>query len=95
VLCRYSEASIRVKSDHAECFFLNRQQFNELLGEYEDIWRWLMLRRVPVLATVSDAQLSELVAVMETKTYPAGSVVYCKGDQGGGPVHVESSLSIA
>lgn len=75
-------ASIRVDSDHAECFYLNREQFNELLGEYQDIWRWLMLRRVPVLATVSDAQLSELVAVTETHTFNAGATVYQKGDLG-------------
>lgn len=71
-----------MKSDHAECFYLNREQFNELLGEYQDIWRWLMLRRVPVLATVSDAQLSEVVAVMEAHTYPPGASIYRKGDPG-------------
>jgi cGMP-dependent protein kinase len=76
------KASIRVKSDHAECFYLNREQFNELLGEYQDIWRWLMLRRIPVLATVSDAQLTELATIMEVQTYAAGSVVYLKGDIG-------------
>ena len=51
-------------------------------GSYGEIWRWLSLRRVPVLSTVSDAEITELVSHLDELSLRPGELVYDVGDVG-------------
>lgn len=69
-------ASVKVVSDRCELFHLDRARFNALLGSYGEIWRWLSLRRVPVLSSVSDAEITELVSHLDELSLRPGELVY-------------------
>ena len=75
-------ASVKVVSDRCELFHLDRARFNALLGSYGEIWRWLSLRRVPVLSSVSDAEITELVSHLDELSLRPGELVYDVGDVG-------------
>lgn len=83
-------ATVKVVSDTLECFALERARFVELLGSYDGLRRWTMLRRVPALASVSDARLTELAAALEPRTARAGEYAFRAGDPGDAMFVVES-----
>ena len=83
-------ATVKVVSDTLECFALERARFVELLGSYDALRRWTMLRRVPALASVSDARLTELAAALEPTTVRAGEYAFRAGDFGDAMFVVES-----
>ena len=83
-------ATVKVVSDTLECFALERARFVELLGSYDALRRWTMLRRVPALASVSDARLTELAAALEPTTVRAGEYAFRAGDPGDAMFVVES-----
>ena len=51
-------------------------------GSYGEIWRWLQLRRVPVLSSVSDQEINELVSHLDQVEIRPGECVYDVGDPG-------------
>ena len=53
-----------------------------ITGSYGEIWRWLQLRRVPVLSSVSDQEINELVSHLDQVEIRPGECVYDVGDPG-------------
>lgn len=64
------------------CYALERAAFNDLLGPIQDVWRFEALRRVPILFSLSEAQLFELARCMRDQKFSAGQLVFRKGDPG-------------
>ena len=75
-------AATVIADGYVACFSLNADIFNETLGPIENLWRFETLRRVPVLATLSEKQLNELAGCMEPLEYRAAETVFLEGELG-------------
>ena len=64
------------------CYTITKASFDRLLGPLHNIWRFDALRRVNILAALSDQQLLELAELMTERVFTAGEVIFEKGDVG-------------
>ena len=55
---------------------------NSLLGSADEVWRFEALQKVPILFSLSEAQLWQLAGAMQTESIPKGTKVFRKGDVG-------------
>eukprot|EP00798_Chlamydomonas_sp_ICE-L_P007831 gene7831-1030_t len=62
------------------CYALARDDFNKLLGSYDEIWRFDVLQNTPLLCNLSEPQLMQLAKEMQTAEYKKGQLVLRKGD---------------
>ena len=63
-------------------YVLTRKAFEGLLGPYEDMWKFEVLRKVPILFNLSEPQLFELARCMTSHRLKAGQTVFRQGDPG-------------
>lgn len=63
-------------------YVLTRKAFEGLLGPYEEMWKFEVLRKVPILFALSEAQLFELARCMTSHRLKAGQTVFRQGDPG-------------
>lgn len=75
-------AATIIAEGYVACFSLSRQAFNDLLGPIGDLWRYETLRKVPILANLSEPQLLELARCMDSFKFRKGEIVFRKGDDG-------------
>jgi CRP-like cAMP-binding protein len=68
----------------APCTFytLERAHFQRMLGPLDQIWRFEALQRVPILFNLTDAQLLDVAAHLESKAIAPGEVVIKQGEVG-------------
>ncbi|KAG1665295.1 hypothetical protein FOA52_015872 [Chlamydomonas sp. UWO 241] len=64
------------------CYSLFREDFNELLGSAEELWRYKALSRVPLLYNLSEQQQWQLAKAMKLQTVTKNQVMFRKGDPG-------------
>ena len=69
------QATVTVSSSHADLYYLERDEFDALLGSYAHGRKWLAFRNVPALASVSDQDLHEITAHVTEKTFEDGQTV--------------------
>ena len=69
------QATVTVSSSHADLYYLERDEFDALLGSYAHVRKWLSFRNVPALASVSDQDLHEITAHVTEKTFEDGQTV--------------------
>ena len=86
VCCRAADVIAKGK---VSMYVLTRKAFEGLLGPYEEMWKFEVLRKVPILFALSEAQLFELARCMTSHRLKAGQTVFRQGDPG------ESALSSA
>ncbi|CAG9465654.1 unnamed protein product [Pedinophyceae sp. YPF-701] len=63
------------------CYTITKQAFQRLIGPLHSMWRFDALRRVNILAAVTDQQVLRLAELMEERMYKSGDVVFEKGDE--------------
>lgn len=63
-------------------YVLTRKAFEGLLGPFEDMWKFEVLRKVPILFALSETQLFELARRMTSHRLKAGQMVFRQGDPG-------------
>ena len=74
------QATVIVTSAHADLYYLERAEFDALLGSYSHVRKWLAFRNVPALASVSDERLHEIARSVTEETFEAGASVCAFGD---------------
>ncbi|KAK9817313.1 hypothetical protein WJX72_012521 [[Myrmecia] bisecta] len=67
---------------YSVCYVLDRKAFDDLLGPIEDVWKFEVLRKVPILFNLTEAQLFEVARCMKAETMRAGEMAFRKGDPG-------------
>lgn len=83
-------ASAFAKSDGVRLFYLNRQAFQDLIGPIQDVWRWESLRSLPLLASVSNDQINELLNMLESAEVGRDKYIFQAGEEGDALYVVES-----
>ena len=73
------QATVTVSSSHADLYYLERDEFDALLGSYAHVRKWLAFRNVPALASVSDQDLHEMARHVAEKTFEEGETVCAFG----------------
>jgi len=73
------QATVTVSSSHADLYYLERDEFDALLGSYAHVRKWLAFRNVPALASVSDQDLHEMARHVTEKTFEEGETVCAFG----------------
>lgn len=89
------QATVTVSSAHADLYYLERDEFDELLGSYAHVRTWLAFRNVPALASVSDADLHEIARGVETRRFNKGERVCAVGERADEMFVVESGCVFA
>ena len=89
------QATVTVSSAHADLYYLERDEFDELLGSYAHVRTWLAFRNVPALASVSDADLHEIARGVETRRFNKGERVCAIGERADEMFVVESGCVFA
>ena len=84
------QATVTVTSAHADLYYLERAEFDALLGSYSHVRKWLAFRNVPALASVSDEDLHEIARAVQEKTFETGASVCSFGDVADAMYVVES-----
>lgn len=79
---------------HTTCYRLSREAFEKVLGPIEDVWRMEKLRAVPILFSLTQVQLLDMAKCMTTQSFPAGSVIFRKGDPGDRNIPYVNSTNI-
>ncbi|GMH33824.1 hypothetical protein BSKO_01658 [Bryopsis sp. KO-2023] len=75
-------AATVVSEGYVVCYTLNREAFNNLLGPIETLWRYEVLKKVPILFNLGEHQLWKLAQHMEHAQFRAGDLVLRKYDEG-------------
>ncbi|KAI8463719.1 MAG: putative cGMP-dependent protein kinase [Monoraphidium minutum] len=68
------------ESPRVSVLAMKRAEFERLLGPYEELWRYEVLRRVPILFALSDRQLWQLARLLQPGSYRRGETVFRAGD---------------
>lgn len=89
------QATVTVSSAHADLYYLERDEFDELLGSYAHVRTWLAFRNVPALASVSDADLHEIARGVSTRRFNKGERVCAIGERADEMFVVESGCVFA
>jgi CRP-like cAMP-binding protein len=89
------QATVTVSSAHADLYYLERDEFDELLGSYAHVRTWLAFRNVPALASVSDADLHEIARGVSTRRFNKGERVCAFGERADEMFVVESGCVFA
>lgn len=84
------QATVTVSSAHADLYYLERDEFDALLGSYAHVRTWLAFRNVPALASVSDADLHEIARGVSTRRFNKGERVCAFGERADEMFVVES-----
>jgi cGMP-dependent protein kinase len=84
------QATVTVTSDHCELYYLERKEFDALLGSYGHVKRWLAFRNVPALASVSDEDLHEIARGIVEESFAEGVRVCAIGSEADAMYVVES-----
>ncbi|GAB4820005.1 hypothetical protein N2152v2_007051 [Parachlorella kessleri] len=79
---RQAVAATATADTYLVCYTLGRKSFNELLGPIESAWRYVALRKVPILFNLSEQQLFQLAGCMHSIDFAEGDVVFRQGDPG-------------
>jgi CRP-like cAMP-binding protein len=87
------QATVTVSSSHADLYYLERDEFDALLGSYAHVRKWLAFRNVPALASVSDQDLHEMARHVTEKTFEEGETVCAFGANADEMFVVESGAS--
>jgi len=64
------------------CYTISKASFDRLLGPLHNIWRFDALRRVNILAALSDKQVLELADMMTERVFQPSEVIFEKGEIG-------------
>lgn len=73
------EATVTVTSDHCELYYLERAEFNTLLGSYSHVKKFLAFRNVPALNSVSDEDLHLLAKGVVEERFGNDEIVCALG----------------
>lgn len=72
-----TDASRHVRSRRdCELWYIERKTFVELVGHFEEVMRWSLLRMIDVLTPLTDRQISELVGEVQVHTLGALEVLH-------------------
>lgn len=63
-------------------YTLERSHFQSMLGPLDQIWRFEALQRVPILFNLTDSQLLDIAAQLETRSVAANETVIRQGEVG-------------
>lgn len=63
-------------------YTLERTHFQRMLGPLDQIWRFEALQRVPILFNLTDSQLLDIAAHLDSKTVAPDEVVIKQGEVG-------------
>lgn len=74
-------ATVAAATD-TSCLVLNRKTFVSMLGSIEEARCFAGLAECPVLAPLSDGQLTDIASSMKILTYMDGDVVFREGEKG-------------
>ena len=77
--CRAADV---IAKGRVSVYVLSRKAFEGLLGPYEDMWKFEVLRKVPILFNLSEQQLFELARCMTSHRMKANQTVFRQGDPG-------------
>jgi cGMP-dependent protein kinase len=75
-------AATIVASTNLSCLVLNRKTFVSMLGSIEEARCFAGLADCPVLAPLSDAQLTDIAGAMKMQTFVENDVVFRENDKG-------------
>jgi len=75
-------AATIVAATETSCLVLNRKTFVSMLGSIEEARCFAGLAECPVLAPLSDSQLTDIAGSMRMQTFLEGDIVFREGDKG-------------
>eukprot|EP00210_Caulerpa_lentillifera_P000821 g794.t2 len=75
-------AATVIADGYVACYTLSRDSFNQLLGPIETLWRFEVLKKVPVFFSLNEKQLWQLSESLESQHFSKGELVLKKGDPG-------------